>query len=409
VRAAAGTGLDPIANVLYYHRDYQGSVVGTSLRSGGVDGVTGAGYRYTPYGQLDRATNVTAASDSELGYTNGLRLLWKAGTAPALPQTPGLVLLGARVYHAELKRWLQPDTVDALRYTYTGGDPVNFIDPSGRMAIDGHSNQPGSGGYISSPAYDPWSIPYVSSRGEVSATDAQGYKIDAPPPEWSVAIIDAAWVALGGFSSENRIATIASWYAYYDKGAPDGYARTIDKSEGTTNSRAVGFTANPNTSNLPNVLAFRGTELTSLKNWETNLENGVGLSTGAHQWAVRTGRDWYAENPGGLFVGHSLGGGLAAAASMSNLDSRFIAINAASVSDLTQWRNRAGPDDPDKRGKNIFIVGEVLTYSQPVRALGMPIPVEPSGGGYGGTLSLRQRVDLHSLEVAAPMIMRKLP
>jgi RHS repeat-associated protein len=136
VRAAAGTGLDPIANVLYYHRDYQGSVVGTSLRSGGVDGVTGAGYRYTPYGQLDRATNVTAASDSELGYTNGLRLLWKAGTAPALPQTPGLVLLGARVYHAELKRWLQPDTVDALRYTYTGGDPVNFIDPSGRAASD---------------------------------------------------------------------------------------------------------------------------------------------------------------------------------------------------------------------------------------------------------------------------------
>jgi len=136
VRAAAGTGADPIANVLYYHRDYQGSVVGTSLRSGGVDGVVGAGYRYTPYGQLDRATNVTAASDSELGYTNGLRLLWRPGITPATPQAPGLVLLGARVYHAELKRWLQPDTVDALRYTYTGGDPVNFIDPSGRTMQD---------------------------------------------------------------------------------------------------------------------------------------------------------------------------------------------------------------------------------------------------------------------------------
>jgi murein DD-endopeptidase MepM/ murein hydrolase activator NlpD len=140
VRPAAGAGADACANVLYYHRDYQGSVVGTSLRSGGVDGVVGAGYRYTPYGQLDRATNVTAASDSELGYTNGLRLLWRPGVTPALPQGPGLVLLGARVYHAELKRWLQPDTVDALRYTYTGGDPVNFIDPSGRTMIDPHSD-----------------------------------------------------------------------------------------------------------------------------------------------------------------------------------------------------------------------------------------------------------------------------
>ena len=79
---------------------------------------------------------MTALTDSELGYTGGLRLGWKAGVVPALPQAPGLVLLGARVYHPELKRWLVPDTVDPLRYTYTGGDPVNFIDPSGRMMLE---------------------------------------------------------------------------------------------------------------------------------------------------------------------------------------------------------------------------------------------------------------------------------
>ena len=51
------------------------------------------------------------------------------------PQPRGLLLLGARVYHAELKRWLQPDTVDGRRFTYTGGDPRNFTDPSGRMRV----------------------------------------------------------------------------------------------------------------------------------------------------------------------------------------------------------------------------------------------------------------------------------
>jgi RHS repeat-associated protein len=129
------------AEVLYYHRDYQGSVIGTSRRGAGVDGLTGAQYRYTPYGQLDKVTGVTAQTDSELGYTGGLRLGYVAGavTTLATPQAPGLVLLGARVYHPELKRWLVPDTVDPLRYTYTGGDPVNFIDPSGRTMIDGHS------------------------------------------------------------------------------------------------------------------------------------------------------------------------------------------------------------------------------------------------------------------------------
>jgi hypothetical protein len=141
VKAPLPSAPSAFAEVLYYHRDYQGSVIGTSRRGAGVDGLSGAQYRYTPYGQLDKVTGVTAQTDSELGYTGGLRLGYVAGavTSLAAPQAPGLVLLGARVYHPELKRWLVPDTVDPLRYTYTGGDPVNFIDPSGRTRIDGHS------------------------------------------------------------------------------------------------------------------------------------------------------------------------------------------------------------------------------------------------------------------------------
>jgi hypothetical protein len=129
----------PYAEILYYHRDQQGSVVGTSRRAAGVDGVAGARYRYTPWGQLDKVDGVTAASDSELGYTGGLRLGYQPGVVASLtaPQARGLLLLGARVYHAELKRWLQPDTVDGRRYSYTGGDPVNFRDPRGRFPSNG--------------------------------------------------------------------------------------------------------------------------------------------------------------------------------------------------------------------------------------------------------------------------------
>jgi hypothetical protein len=132
----AGTA-SAYADVLYYHRDQQGSVVATSLRSGGVDGLAGAKYRYTPWGQLDKVSGVSAASDSELGYTGGLRLGYVPGEVATLtvPQPRGLLLLGARVYHAELKRWLQPDTVDGRRFTYTGGDPRNYTDPSGRMQM----------------------------------------------------------------------------------------------------------------------------------------------------------------------------------------------------------------------------------------------------------------------------------
>jgi hypothetical protein len=61
-------------------------------------------------------------------------------------QQGNLVLLGARVYHAELKRWIEPDTVDLRRYTYAGGDPVNFVDPGGRMPIEGGGGGTGGGG-----------------------------------------------------------------------------------------------------------------------------------------------------------------------------------------------------------------------------------------------------------------------
>ena len=90
-------------------------------------GVLGAQYRYGPYGELDEYSGSEATAGSDLGYTGGLRL------------SGGLIHLRARVYDPSYRRFLQADIVNPLRYTYTNGDPTNFIDPSGRAGIQNGS------------------------------------------------------------------------------------------------------------------------------------------------------------------------------------------------------------------------------------------------------------------------------
>ena len=102
---------------LYYHRDRLGSVIGTST----AGGIAGVAYRYDIYGkQTVPVGSETDATTSELGYAAALKL------------SDGLLHLKARTYSPGLRKFLQPDTIDPLRYTYVRGDPVNMIDPNGR-------------------------------------------------------------------------------------------------------------------------------------------------------------------------------------------------------------------------------------------------------------------------------------
>jgi RHS repeat-associated protein len=105
------------SRTLYYYRSRLGTVVATSL----AGGVLGAQYRYDPYGKLQVALNETAATASEYGYTNALRL------------TGDLWHLKARVYDAAARVFLQPDSVDRYRYAYVWGDPANLSDPTGLL------------------------------------------------------------------------------------------------------------------------------------------------------------------------------------------------------------------------------------------------------------------------------------
>ncbi len=105
--------------VLYYHRDRLGSVVATSLGGGS----SGARYRWGVHGDLSVALSETADSASELGFTGSLRL------------SGGLLVMGRRIYDPKLRQFLQPDIIGPMTYTYAGGDPINFVDPSGTSPV----------------------------------------------------------------------------------------------------------------------------------------------------------------------------------------------------------------------------------------------------------------------------------
>jgi RHS repeat-associated protein len=116
----SGSSTSAVPQVLYYHRDLQGSVIATTITGARV----GARYRYTPYGVLDRSEVVTPGGESDLGFQGSLRL------------SGGLLHMRTRVYDPAVGRFFQPDAVDALRYTFVQGDPINLYDPSGRAAVN---------------------------------------------------------------------------------------------------------------------------------------------------------------------------------------------------------------------------------------------------------------------------------
>lgn len=142
--ASVRSGPGAASRTVYFFRDQLGSVVATSL----AGGVSGANYRYGPYGEQNVTTNESADSASELGYTGALRL------------SGGLVYLGARIYDPSLRRFIQADTVDPLSYTYVGGDPINRTDPTGlgwtAYVCIGDCTPVGGGG-DDVPGFDPWS------------------------------------------------------------------------------------------------------------------------------------------------------------------------------------------------------------------------------------------------------------
>ncbi|MEW1953524.1 WXG100 family type VII secretion target [Terrabacter sp. NPDC080008] len=117
------------------------------------------------------------------------------------------------------------------------------------------------------------------------------------------------------------------------------------------------------------VLAFQGTDPSSLDDWGANLQQGVGLFSSQHVQAITLAQRLSAvvgsENM--VLTGHSLGGGLASTASVAT-DVPAVTFNAAGVHPNTvELATRLGHGDGGLASgqiRNYHVRGEVLTTLQ---------------------------------------------
>jgi RHS repeat-associated protein len=101
----------------YYIQDHLGSTVGLFNGAGAYAG----GYSYSPYGEARATSTNSAVVANNLRYIGGHQ------------EGANVYKLGARYYDANLGRFTQMDPTgqEANPYSYTAGDPINYLDPSG--------------------------------------------------------------------------------------------------------------------------------------------------------------------------------------------------------------------------------------------------------------------------------------
>ena len=119
------------ATPYYYRRNLQGDV--TAIYD--QNGVCKAEYAYDAWGNC----TVTNSGDFSIAYTNPI--LYRGYY---YDRSTGLYYLNARYYNPQWRRFISPDSTDYIDpenvnglnlYCYCNNDPVNYADPSGRLAV----------------------------------------------------------------------------------------------------------------------------------------------------------------------------------------------------------------------------------------------------------------------------------
>jgi len=314
-----GSGNEYSQRFTYYHDDHLGSTGIVTDRCGQiVQQVT-----YTPYGEMR----------SELNLGASVNYLY---TGQQFDREVGLYYYGARYYDQSIGRFISPDTVipnpadsqSYNRYAYCLNNPIHFNDPTGHEPVAPNPPPP---------------PPPPPPKPEVKPPE-----VPPTPAEVNVARI---YVELGGTVSvakpnpanvkqDAKDAAAVSAHVYGDgKTTLPSYISQLSKEQlenkglnpsdfNQKNGMVAGLYYNSRTEQY--MLAFRGTE-GSIKDIATDIRNGLGFKSGQYNSAVMLANDIKKATSGNFMItGHSLGGGLASAASRAT-GANAITFNAAGL------------------------------------------------------------------------------
>ncbi|MCM0666904.1 RHS repeat-associated core domain-containing protein [Flavobacterium tyrosinilyticum] len=120
--------------ILYLHRDYQGSILAITNETGAV----------LEKRQFDAWGAIVKVQDGAGNALNGLTILDRGYTGHEHLQSVGLIHMNGRLYDPKLHRFLQPDnyvqdpgnTQNYNRYGYVLNNPLKYTDPSGEFKIN---------------------------------------------------------------------------------------------------------------------------------------------------------------------------------------------------------------------------------------------------------------------------------
>ena len=124
---------DEIGSKEYFVKNHLGSIVTTLGEDGNVVGNV---YEYYSYGKQDIVHTAASVPDTET-FT-GKELDRYDEDIHAGSDGEGLYYFGARYYDPEVGIFTSTDPADECwnAYSYTGGNPISFIDPDGRKIVD---------------------------------------------------------------------------------------------------------------------------------------------------------------------------------------------------------------------------------------------------------------------------------
>jgi len=170
-----GTGF---ADKRFFVQNYQGSVVAMANTAGTVSAL----YKYGAYGEPYDVNGVLNWSGPAFRYT-GQTILEGAG----------LYHYKARIYDPLMGRFLQTDPIgsddDINLYAYTGGDPINGFDPTGKNCVNstsGTTNCVGSGYNIT--------IPTAKGFQNTNTSSSDGHNYNTQAHSTYSAEITREWV-----------------------------------------------------------------------------------------------------------------------------------------------------------------------------------------------------------------------